>query len=82
MKEKIREAACEREKEYDVGGGRCVSSGGPREVKTRGKREGNRDRDGAKEGVKDGERGDVCTLKYYSQMKYRVGPGGTARVYF
>lgn len=37
---------------------------------------------GAKEGAKDGERGDVCTLKYYSQMKYRVGPGGTARVYF
>lgn len=36
----------------------------------------------AGEGAKDGERGDVCTLKYYSQMKYRVGPGGTARVYF
>lgn len=37
---------------------------------------------GKREGAKDGERGDVCTLKYYSQMKYRVGPGGTARVYF
>lgn len=37
---------------------------------------------GVKDGAKDGERGDVCTLKYYSQMKYRVGPGGTARVYF
>lgn len=23
--------------------------------------------------------GDVCTLKYYSQMKYRAGPAGTQR---
>lgn len=25
------------------------------------------------------ESGDVCTLKYYSQMKYRAGPAGTQR---
>lgn len=28
----------------------------------------------------DGGTGDVCTLKYYSQMKYRAGPAGTQRV--
>lgn len=48
------------------------NEGGPRETGAEGKGRG-RER-----------AGDVCTLKYYSQMKYRAGPAGTqrARIYF
>lgn len=42
--------------------------------------EGKRERKTTTREDRDGEgAGDVCTLKYYSQMKYRAGPAGTQR---
>lgn len=54
-----------RKKERDIN-----AVGGKRERKTT-----------TREGRDGGAAGDVCTLKYYSQMKYRAGPAGTQRAY-
>lgn len=62
-----KERLCEKPKEGERG--RDINAvGEKRERKTT-----------TREGRGDGGAGDVCTLKYYSQMKYRAGPAGTQR---